>query len=211
VLEGGELLVSDDRGENWRSLGRPLEGAAVVSAAFSAGYARDRTVFLGTTRPLADGRGELVLWRSADGGASWGRWLVGSGSAALPIAAPPADLPADLLFVGLGGRVVKPVRQVQEVRAGQRRPVWRGPELGEGAARVTALALSPHHRRDGLLFAATSVGVFVSRDGGESFERWSGAAGPGAVVALAATQAEPDECQVFALGLGGTIWRRRAG
>src|SRR5690348_17757277 len=53
--------------------------------------------------------------------------------------------------------------------SGQRRPVWRAAEL-DGAI-VTALAASPGYRDDLTLFAGSSAGVFVSRDGGETFQR----------------------------------------
>jgi hypothetical protein len=210
ALAGGRLGLSEDLGASWRSLEAPFD-AEVVSAAFSPAYGRDRTIFVGTSRPGAAGGGELTLWRSPDGGTHWERWLVTPGADLLPLAVPPSYPLDGLLFTGVGGRVVKPLRQAQEVRAGQRRPIWRGAELAGGALRVTALALSPRYLDDRTLYTATSAGLFVSRNGGERFEPWTDGSGPGATVALAVAQAEGPDLLVYALGLGGTLWRRSSG
>ena len=72
----------------------------------------------------------------------------------MPLALSPA-FPADrTLFVGLGGRVMKPVRNVEEIRAGARRPLWQGADLSDEPVSVTALAVSPNYLNDGTLFAA---------------------------------------------------------
>ena len=76
---------------------------------------------------------------------------------------------------------------------------------------TTALATSPNYRRDRTLFAATSAGPAVSRDGGASFNAWNEGLGPTPVVALAVSPAYQRDRLVYALGLGGTVWRRRDG
>jgi hypothetical protein len=74
---------------------------------------------------------------------------------------------------------------------------------------VTGLAISPLFREDRTLFASTTAGVFRSTDGGERFSDWSDGLVPNRMVAIAASPSSPDPV-VYALGLGGTIWRRRA-
>jgi hypothetical protein len=113
-----------------------------------------------------------------------------------------------LVFAGLGPRVLKPLRHAREVRAGQRRPVWRSADLGGGTVAVTALAPSPRYAEDHTIFAATNAGVFVSRDGGDSYQPWSEGLSPPAMVALAISPSYRDDRLIYALGLGGTIWRR---
>jgi hypothetical protein len=131
------------------------------------------------------------------------------GSAVLPLAVSPEYALDQVVFVGVGGRVLKPLRQAQEIVAGERRPIWRGPALPGDSVAVTALAVSPDYCRDRTLFAATSAGPAVSRDGGTSFSAWSEGLGPAPVVALALSPAYARDRLVYALGLGGTVWRRR--
>ena len=104
---------------------------------------------------------------------------------------------------------MKPLRDAQEVRAGERRPIWRGVELTRQSVSVTALAASPNYRDDATLFATTGAGVYVSRDAGASFTPWSEGLTSAAVVALAISPDYGRDRLVYALGLGGTIWRRR--
>lgn len=206
---GGRLLVSGDGGETWRTLREAFDGVEVVSLVLSPAYARDRTIFVGTSRPTLDGAGELVLWRSTDGGERWERWLVERGADVLPLALPPTYPIDELVFAGLGGGVFKPLRHTREVRSQESRPIWRGVDLGNGAVRVTALVASPSYRDDRKVFAATSAGVFVSRDGGETFGPWSEGLVPASVVALALSPSYAEDRLTYAIGLGGTVWRRR--
>jgi hypothetical protein len=74
---------------------------------------------------------------------------------------------------------------------------------------VTALASSPSYPHDRTVFAATTGGVFVSRDGGDSFSRWSEGLISASVIALTVSPSYRDDRLVYALGLGGSIWRRR--
>jgi hypothetical protein len=111
--------------------------------------------------------------------------------------------------VGLGRRVLKPVRNGRETRAGERRPIWRGTEVGSPASVVLALAVSPTYADDRAVFAATNVGVFVSRDAGGTFTPWSDGLTHEPVVALAQSPSNHEDGLVFGIGLGGTIWQRR--
>ncbi len=210
ALVGGTLLGSDDGASTWRTLTAVAEGAEVLLVALSPDYARDRTIFVATTsQPGAGGIGELVLWRSVDGGGRWHRWLVHPQPGSfMALAVSPSYAVDELVFVGLGARVLKPVRHAREVHAGQRRPVWRAADLGGGAVAVTAVAPSPSFAQDRTVFAATNAGVFVSRDSGATYQPWSEDLVPPAVVTLAISPSYREDRLVYALGLGGTIWRR---
>jgi hypothetical protein len=83
--------------------------------------------------------------------------------------------------------------------------MWRSAEPGPDVGSVTALALSPVDRT---VFAATNAGVFVSRDAGETFAEWSDGLTNPRIVAIAVSPNYVEDRMVYAIGLGGTIWRR---
>ncbi len=207
------LIVSDDGGERWRSLHAPFDGAIIVSLACAPGDGRDQTLYAGTTRPAPTvGMAEMIVWRSTNGGGTWARWLEESGGGGiLPLAASAGQEGQgdDTLFVGLGGRVMRPRQNAWQTRGGERIPLWHGPTLAteqSGPVTVTALTVSPNEDMDGMVFAATSAGLFRSRTHGRTFDRWSEGLLPAPMLALAATV--DDALLVFALGIDGTIWRR---
>jgi hypothetical protein len=205
ALADSVLLISDAGGTTWRSVETDLGDAQIIALAVSPAYGRDRTIFVATTSAT-----EVVLWRSTSGGQRWHQWLVEPGrSDTLALALSPNYALDELVFVGLGGRVLIPLQHAREVRAGKRRPVWRGTDLGEGAVAVTALASSPSYAEDRTLFAATNAGVFVSRDGGDSYHSWSEGLTPTRTIALAIPPTYAEDRLIYALGLGGTVWRRR--
>jgi len=186
----GTLSTSSDGGATWRTLPRLAD---VLSIAGSP-----EGVLYGATRGL----NEIVVWRWTD---RWQRWLVQAGTAdVLPVAVPPTHRLDGAVFVGLNGRVWRPARDAQEVRGGERRPMWHNAVLGDGTLRITALAVSPDYAADRTVIAATSGGVFVSRDAGVRFEPFSDGLSPTSVLALA----YPEPGRLYALGLGGTVWRR---
>jgi photosystem II stability/assembly factor-like uncharacterized protein len=200
ALEGDRLFMSEDEGRSWRALRNPFEGAEVIALAVS----RDRTLFVATS-----GSTEVVLWRSVDGGERWQRWLV---ERAGGVSRMPLVVTVDgSVFVGLGGRVFKPLRNAQEVRSGERRPLWRGVDLGTAVIGITALCASPTFGEDHTLFAATNAGIFVSRDAGESFQPWNEGLDldQTRMVCVAVSPTYGQDGLVYGLGLGGRVWRRR--
>jgi hypothetical protein len=209
---GGRLITSADGGSSWATLETTFGQAEVVALAVSPAYERDGTIFAATAGPpRQDGSGELVVWRSTSHGRRWQRWLAERGAGPVQLAALPAAGEGNDVVVGLGGRVLRPRLRSWEVIGGARRPVWDAVELPGRPAAVTGLAASPGYRQDRSLFAGTSAGVYVSRDGGASFAAWSDGLEPPATVAVALSPAYVSDRLVYALGLGGTIWRRRDG
>lgn len=216
VTLDGELHGSEDAGATWQRVGT-FEGASVVALAVSPGYAKDRTIVVGTRAALADDymNSALSLWRSTDGGANWDRWMDERGRSALPLAIPPGHLGDGALYVGLDGVIAKPIRNTWRRGGSARVPVWITVRLADEqgySPAITGIAVSPNYRNDNTVFVATSAGIFVSRDAGRHFAPWSGGMGSTPVVALALTgkAGARGEQWVYALGLGGTIWRRRA-
>jgi photosystem II stability/assembly factor-like uncharacterized protein len=128
---------------------------------------------------------ESVVWRSADAGHSWQRWLAEPATNLLPLACGAGDA----VFAGSGSRVLHT----------QARRMWRSTEL-DGATAVTALATAPQRT----VLAGTDAGVYISHNGGQTFTCWGEGLTPRGVVALAVAEAE-----AYALTLGGSVWRRQ--
>lgn len=112
------------------------------------------------------------------------------------------------MFVGHGGRLLRLLRGMQEGRAGERRPTWWGADLGERIVRLTALSASAGYASDRTVFAGTSSGVFVSRNGGERFDPWTEGLAHLSVVSLTVSPHHAQNRSEYALALGGSVWRR---
>jgi hypothetical protein len=141
------------------------------------------------------------------------------GRSSLPLAIPPGHLGDGALYVGLDGVIAKPIRNTWRrgsTSTAARVPVWITVRLADEhgfSPAITGIAVSPQYRSDNAVYVATSAGIFISRDAGRHFAPWSGGMGATPVVALAVTSkptSSHGEQWVYALGLGGTIWRRRA-
>jgi hypothetical protein len=199
------LRVSRDAGATWQPCRLGFEpgsdGGNVVALALAPDDAQGRSMFVATTRPQPDGGGELVLWRSADGGQHWDRWLAqrDTPETLLPLAVTPGLADDRLVFVGRGSRVLKPLRGA-----------WRSVEVGDGAVTVSGLAVSPGFAEDRTVFIATSGGVFVSGDAGDSYHAWNDGLMPPHVVAVTLSPGYRQDRLVYVLGVDGTIWRRPA-
>jgi photosystem II stability/assembly factor-like uncharacterized protein len=207
VGAAGDLLRSDDGGETWQELGPVAAGVEAVGIYASPDYARDRTLLAvagGSAGPR--GEGGMVLWRSTDGGRRWGRWLEAPGAGMLALATASGGAGP---IVGAGRQVLAPMPGARERRGGAARPLWLSADLGPDVAAVVALATPDGPDAGRVVFAATNAGVYVSRDGGRSFAPWSEGLAPPSVVALAPSPSYAEDRLVYAVGLGGTVWRRR--
>jgi photosystem II stability/assembly factor-like uncharacterized protein len=237
TLDAG-LLVSRDGGLTWAThedgaapdatpgdLTPPAESGQVLAVGVPPGAEQrsDAPIYLATAGGTrADASGGLTVWRTTDRGRRWDRWLElpdAPGGSAVQVVALPPNPWGDTLLVGAGGQVHRPRPNAWAVSGGRRRPVWDAADVaGDHAAAagaagrlasLTGLVASPEYATDRTLFASTSGGIYVSRDGGASFEPWSEGLEPLAMVAVASSPSYARDRLVFALGLGGTVWRRR--
>ncbi|MCC6174978.1 MAG: hypothetical protein IT305_06710 [Chloroflexi bacterium] len=212
ALLDGRLAVSGNGSLTWRSFDTPFGTADVVALAPSPTFARDGTLYAATAGPTSDEGGrEIVVWRTMDDGQRWERWLEERGAPPVCLVALPSNPSGDTLAVGLGGRVLRPRQDASEVRGGRRRPLWRSTGLPGSSTILAGLGASPDFRRDRTLFAATSAGVYVSCDGGATFSTWPDGPALPSTVTVVPSPAYAEDGVVYALGLGGTIWRRRDG
>lgn len=216
ALEDG-LRASHDGGRTWRALSaKPVH--ALTASADTIVRVADAEIALsfdGTTwRPapaLPEGAGEVVtlalapraavfvatrtgddvvLWRWTPDSSVWQRWFERRAAGVVSIAISPTYSVDSLVFVTIGTRIFQPMHSAEEVRRGQRRPLWRSVELPHT---VTTLALREHH-----VWAATSAGVYRSHDRALDFE--GEPHGPHSVVALT-----HHRDRLYALALGGTV------
>src|SRR5690606_7591463 len=115
------------------------------------------------------------------------------------------------IVMALGGQVLTPVAGSWERHGGQRRPVWHAADLGPEVASVTALvappAGQPGSSAERIVYAATNAGPYVSRDGGRSFRPWRDGYAGGGLVALAVSPTFATDRTLYAVGVGGSIWR----
>ena len=92
------------------------------------------------------------------------------------------------------------MRNARERAGSELRPLWLGTSLGEPSRAWLS------EQRPTIVYAATSSGVHRSVDGGEHFSRWSEGLPPD--IPVLALQRTPQA--MYALGFGGTLWRRPA-
>lgn len=171
--DGEALLASDDGGRTLKPLGPGFPNSEIISLTVSPDYALDHTLFVGTS---SEGRGSdggrAVLWRSTDSGSRWQRWLVESSPRdILPVAIRADHAVSGTVFVGLGGSVLSPRRNAEEVRGGEQRPIWDRVAPGKEVGAVTGLAAALGKGTVAPLFASTNAGMFLSRDGARRSNR----------------------------------------
>ena len=191
AMADGRLLVRSHAGQ-WSA--HVWDAAARGSLASVA--AAEGVLFVGASGSAA------AVWRSLDVGATWEPWLRSTRSVrAIPLSVSPSYRVDGRVVVGLVSDVLHPIRGTRERRHGDSLPLWRASPLPAAAARVTALAFAHNDAR--CIFAATTTGISVSRDAGDTFADWSEDLPRAPYLSV-----RPIGGAVFALGVGGTIWRR---
>ncbi|TAK25374.1 MAG: hypothetical protein EPO26_03090 [Chloroflexota bacterium] len=202
------LVVSRDRGDTWETVAERFDRTEIVAIACSPEYATDRTVYAGTFREGAvDRKAEVVIWRSEDGGKSWvpltshhtpGRWLT--------ITMPPTYARDRAVFVGVQGAVLRPMAGPMAAPRPGRRQLWFAERVGRPNTAVVSLVASSTYVKDGTLYAGTSDGVYVSRNGGLTWSALNDDLTNRAIVSLALSPNFAKDGVLFAASLGGAIW-----
>lgn len=203
----GRLSLSTDRGGSWRQLNAQLEGAEVVALSFSPHFGRDRVLlaaaarsagFNGVARPAS-----VSVWRTPDAGGRWLKmWETPHSSRWVVLAVPPTYRGDgeynDRFFFAVGNTVYRPMWRVKRQ--------WYAERLGSTRNAVLALAVSPRYETDRTVFAATTEGVYLSRDEGLTWQQLSAGLLNRAVAAIVPSPAFSEDRRLFALTLGGTVW-----
>lgn len=163
-LAGGlaGLYRSSGAYQPWQRLNPAFPGtvpesvSSVTIALVTEGPAVKPVVFAGSTG---------AVWRSLDDGDSWS-------SSALPeptpvvsvLAASPAFARDRVLYAG--------TEEDGVLRSGDGGATWESWNFGLFDRHVFALAVSPDHETDGIVFAGTQTGLFQSGNGGRSWQKW---------------------------------------
>ena len=192
------LMASSDSGGSWLPLAWPASAGQPKSMAMAG----SSTVLVGTGLPSIS---EAAVWRSTDG-QDFQRVLIERGEGVVALAASPTDTVDSTIFAGVGDAVLRSVQGVFERVHGERRPVWRRVTL---PGTVSALETSPAYRRDRTLLAATTAGVCISHDAGVTFQTLGSGMGDPPVLAVAFSPAYAEDHLIYAVELGGRIWRHR--
>jgi len=187
----GEVLRSTDGGRTWQPTVAPPAGGPPSCL----GLVTDGTVLVGTP---------AGVWQATTAG-GWQRILAATHAVPTCVLPAPTYTTTGTAFVGLGTQVWWPARGWQEVERGERRPSWQRTEL---AARVIALAVAPTFARERIVAAGTSTGMALSRDAGARFTPWSDGLGRAPMVAVAASPTFASDRLLYAVELGGRLWRR---
>ena len=157
VLSGAGLIRSTDGGKMWQAINSGLvyEDAALSDLALAPSFAEDKTLYALFTASRSEGISHL--YRSTDGGDNWKTLEEAPSISAFAL------LPdGDLLLGTIDGRI-------HSLRANGL--VWEDLTVGLDSMDIYDLAISPGYAQDQTIYASTSTaGVFVSHDGGRSWQ-----------------------------------------
>ena len=198
--QDGALYLSKDGGAGWQQLARPWQDESILNAAFSHATEPDAGLIVLTGRHDVEGYYRISVWQSVDGGVSWEN-----------LAGLATDIPAVLMALLGDGRQTAVVLTVQHrvVR------LFVHPDTGEPSVeqfffeegtRITAIAAAAYDAMDRTLYAATQHGIFLSKDGGQSWSQLAKGPGERPVVGLLPVSTGDDRRKLFAVTLGGEVW-----
>ena len=199
----GQVLLSTDLGATWAPLSSDAEGERALLLAASPHLAEDNTLLLGTTTEVGWRKQPTIhIWRSTDGGRTWKKVLDQPTSATwLDAVLPPAPgrKPYDAAYFAAGTQCLRPLSGGRDV--------WVGSQVSPEGPNILSLATDGDPNRGGALFAATSSGIFHSHDGGRTWQQFGGEVKGGSYVGVSVGPAENGRRALYALELGGTLWK----
>lgn len=203
----GKLLSSRDGGATWKESPPVVEGQEILSLVASPNFGQDQTLFMGTALPPAmDQQPRVALWRSTDGGGTWkqvtslttpARWI----DIAMPIGT--KTNPTEQAIFASGPYCLRPLRRAKDV--------WISTRVDPNGANTLSVVALGELDEGGLLFAATGTGIYRSIDGGRTWQTYNEGLTSQSFISLVAAPVavgESDKPCLFALSLGGLLWKR---
>ena len=199
----GTLLATSDGGAAWAQVDSPCEGQEILSIAISPTFESDHTVYLGSVQPATLSRqGRVALWRSTNGGGTWRQITTQVTPARWVDIQMPNDVTenaAENAVLATGSYCLRPLRRAKDV--------WISTRVDPGEANTLAVAAIGSVDQGGVLFAATGGGIYRSTDGGRTWQPYSQGLGDDSFLSVIAVQGD-EGFSLYALSLGGMIWRR---
>lgn len=193
----------------WQELGLPAQGEAPAALAMAINARGEPAVLVGSWRePSADLRGRLRVWSRSLSGSSW--TLLFSTYTNTRIAAlgvPDSFAQDERFFVGSGDCVYRSLSGARERTREGETPMWLPAGVGSRGYPVVSLAAAPQFARTHTLLAAAGDGVFVSFNEGVKWQRLGGILGDRFPVAVAPAPDFARSGVVYALTMGGQLWR----
>ncbi len=211
AVASGLVFASEDGGEQWQRLETPFAGNEILALEFSPDYRSDRALYVAVRQGQGEEAEVQVFRGTRRQGIRWECLFSQKSAFGLATLAIPTTVRSNgAFFVGLGGRVYRQMAGSRETTAHGQHPIWLSETVGRRDAAVVTLAPSPDFGRDRTLFAATSDGVYRSRNAGLSWEEMSTGLTRRSVIAVLPSPSYAADGTLYALTLGGGIWRYRA-
>jgi hypothetical protein len=194
AAQDGWLMLSQDQGASWRSITGPWTGQALLRAHFAPSNASEMIAL--TAQPNDNVHLAVTVWHTIDFGQAWEILANFTTGVAAVMIAWPADPTEHALFMATQHRVLKlytqgepPVLQVHQ-------------HFFDESLRVTALAPASDFGESGIIWAATTGGLYRSVDRGMSW---------GLMVelpqGLPLVWLEATSTHLRTITLGGRVWR----
>jgi photosystem II stability/assembly factor-like uncharacterized protein len=225
AVGAGHLFGSLSGGKGWQRVENDFEMDDIAWVGFSTNFASDQAFYV-ATRQTERGQvaGLVRVWKGVaragtperEPGERWKpKWECvfaqrESGNLVACVM-PPTMRQDNAFFVAVGGHVYRQLPGSREKVGDEIRPIWTSAAMGNRNPSVVGVSLSPDFARDRIMFAATSDGVYKSKDAGVSWQAISEGLDRRAVISVAASPAYGKDRTVFALTLGGQLWRLRDG
>ena len=206
---GRTLHFSSNAGTSWRELEVPAPEGTIVALAVGVSSSGERVLLLGTWHePVADSRGWLRVWTRTLPFSPW--TCAFSTRAAIRMAAlgvPDNFGETQKFFIGAGDAVYRIIPEGRERTREGVRPLWLPSGVGSKGYPVVSLTAVPNFARNHTLLTATGDGIYLSRDEGTTWVRLGATPGGRSPIAAVPSPAFAENGVVYALTVGGQLWR----
>jgi photosystem II stability/assembly factor-like uncharacterized protein len=199
----GGLLLTTDGGQSWVEGASPCPGQEILALVASPTYDQDHTLYMGSAVPgTGTKEPRVALWRSTNEGESWRQLTTQVTDARWVDIGMPKNVAAEAAsqaVVATGPYCLRPLRRAKDV--------WISTQVDPNGSNVLSVVADGEVDQGGVLYAATGGGVFRSIDAGRTWQPFSAGLKAHSFIGLLLRK-EGDETVLYALSLGGLIWKR---
>jgi photosystem II stability/assembly factor-like uncharacterized protein len=208
-IGNGALLKTQDGGSTWEPAGIPCQRQEILSIVVSPNFEQDHTILMGTAIPATSTQqGRVALWRSTNGGETWkqvttqvtqARWI----DISLPVGV--IEGAPEQAILATGPYCLRPLRKAKDV--------WISTRVDPNGANTLGVVALGQVDEGGQIYAATGNGVYRSIDGGRTWQPFGeGLRGSSFIgIAMVCAEGDAEKAVLYALSLGGALWKRELG